>query len=186
MSPIYDFLRSQMLPLKQIDKLVPSEGKILDLGCGQGVIAKYLAKTKTREVIGIDKNQERIPKSNSRNLEFQYADIRKYPLEDADAIVISDVLHHLNYQDQEKLLAKVARALKKGGILVVKEIDTEEIIRSNLSRLWDFLLYPKDKIFYHNSSDLKKYLESLGFKVIITRPSRLFPGSTTIYIAKKI
>lgn len=186
MSPVYDFLRSQILPIKLIDKVIPKNGKILDLGCGQGVIAKYLAKTKTREVIGIDKNQKRIPKSNSSNLEFQYADIRKYPLEGANAIVISDVLHHLNHQDQDKLLAKVARALKKGGILLVKEIDTQEIIRSSLSRLWDLLLYPKEKIFYRNSNNFKKYLESLGFVVMITRPSRFFPGSTTLYIARKI
>lgn len=175
-----------MLPLKQIDKLVPGEGKILDLGCGQGVIAKYLAKTETREVIGIDKDQGRIPKSNNSNLKFKSADIRKYPLEGADAIVISDVLHHLDFQDQDKLLAKISRALRKNGTLLIKEIDTQEIIRSSLSRLWDFLLYPKDKIFYRNSNNLKKYLESLGFEVSITRSSRLFPGSTTLFIARKI
>lgn len=186
MPVIYDFFRSQMLPLKQIDEVIPKEGKILDLGCGEGIIAKHLAKTKTREIIGIDNNQQRIPKPNSRNLEFISADIRKYPLKGADAIVISDVLHHLDFQDQDKLLAKISRALRKNGTLLIKEIDTQEIIRSSLSRLWDFLLYPKDKIFYRNSNNLKKYLESLGFVVMIRRSSRFFPGSTTLYIARKI
>ena len=43
----------------------------------------------------------------------------------------------------------------------------------------------KDKIFYHNSKDLKDHLRSLGFKVTISRPSRSFPGSTTLFICRK-
>lgn len=174
-----------MLPLAEIDQLMPKKGRIIDLGCGEGVAAKYLARTITRQLIAVDNNKKRLQKSLQNNLDFVLADIRSYDFKKPDAILISDVLHHLNYQDQKTLLSKIVHSLRKGGIFIVKEIDTDEFIRSRLTRLWDFLLYPQDKIYYHKAKDLKKHLESLGFKVSVRRASRLFPGSTNLFICQK-
>ncbi|OGD91419.1 hypothetical protein A3D81_01310 [Candidatus Curtissbacteria bacterium RIFCSPHIGHO2_02_FULL_40_17] len=183
---IYDFLRSLMLPLAEIDKALPKQGVIVDLGCGEGVIAKYLARRKTRKVIGVDNSQKRLQNSTQTNLTFVLGDIRSYRLKALDAIVISDVLHHLSYKDQKKLLVKIASNLKKGGIFVIKEIDAGEFIRSRLSRIWDFAFYPKDKIYYQHSNNLGNFLRSLGFNLKIARASRVFPGSTTLYICQKL
>jgi len=174
-----------MLPLNEINKAIPKQGKIIDLGCGEGVTAKYLAHTSARVVIGVDNNKKRLQNSPQNNLSFVFADIRDYNLKNADAIIISDVLHHLKYEDQKKLLAKIAKGFKKGKVLILKEIDTSEFVRSKLSRFWDFVFYPKDKIYYHNSRDLKRSLERLGFMVTITHPTRFFPGSTTLFVCRK-
>src|SRR4030067_2267419 len=109
----YDFLRKVILPLEEIDKNLPKEGKIFDLGCGEGVISKYLTRNKKRIVIGIDSNRERLPKEKTKNLSFKNADIRKVFLEGSMGIVISDVLHHLDLKDQKNLLKKIAGDLKK-------------------------------------------------------------------------
>lgn len=182
---LYDYLRAVILPLAEIDKLIPQKGKILDLGCGEGIIAKHLANISTRKVIGIDNDQKRLPKSQKSNLSFVLSDIRSYDLNSPDAVIISDVLHHLNLKDQKKFLTKIAKKLKKDGVLLLKEIDTNEFIRSRLSRFWDLVLYPQDKVHYHTSHSLKAYLESLGFIVTVTRPVRLFPGSTTLFFCQK-
>lgn len=184
-SAIYDFLRSLMLPLDKINHAIPKRGEIIDLGCGEGVIAKYLARTKTRNVIGVDNNNKRLQKSTQKNLKFILADIRNYDTSGAKAIVISDVLHHLNYKDQRKLLNKIARGLKKDGVFLIKEIDAGEFVRSRLSRFWDFVFYPKDKIYYNHAKDLIKKLRSLGFRIEFKRASRLFPGSTNLFICQK-
>lgn len=181
----YDSLRFWMLPLAQINDLIPKKGTVVDLGCGEGVTVKYLAKIKTRKIIGVDNNAKRLQKSNQKNLKFELADIRKYQPKDANAIIISDVLHHINYEDQKNLLAKSFKSLKKGGVLLIKEIDSREFVRSRLSRFWDFVFYPRDKIYYQNSKDFKRYLQDFGFKVTITRPSRFFPGSTTLFLCQK-
>jgi len=186
MIPITDFLKKIIWPLEEIDKILPQRGLIYDLGCGEGVIAKYLANSSaSRRVIGVDVDKKRLPKIKSQNLSFEAGDIRSFRLETADGVIISDVLHHLSAIDQKKLLIKISQCLKKGGVLVIKEIDKNEFIRGHLSRLWDFLLYPKDKIHYWRSNDLRVFLKSLGFAVKITHPVRLFPGSTTLYICKK-
>ena len=185
-SSIYDFLRSFMLPLSEIDKALPNQGVIIDLGCGEGVIARYLAQRKTRRVIGVDNNRKRLQSATQKNLKFVLSDIRNYGLKAADAIVISDVLHHLKFKDQKELLVKIAKNLKKGGIFIIKEIDAGEFIRSRLSRIWDFVFYPNDKIYYQDSKNLRDFLKKLGFDIKIVRASRVFPGSTTLFICQKL
>jgi len=184
-SLIYDYLRTLILPLVEIDKFVPKSNRIYDLGCGEGVISRYLARIKTREIIGVDNSEKRLKKTNFKNLRFILTDIRTFDLNKAGGVVISDVLHHLNFNDQAKLLRNVYKKLNKNGVLVVKEIDREEFIRSRLSRFWDFILYPKDKICYYKSTELKNFLTSLGFNVKVVRTSRFFPGSTTLFLCRK-
>lgn len=174
-----------MLPLGQIDRALPNHGKIVDLGCGQGIIAKYIAQNKNRTVIGVDLNAKRLEKSKLANLRFELADIRDYNLKGADAVILSDVLHHISFTDQDWVLENIKKSLKRQGLLIIKEIDTGEFVRSKLSRFWDSVFYPKEKIYFQNAKVLKKKLEELGFKVSINRPTRLFPGSTTLFIAKK-
>lgn len=174
-----------MLPLTEIDEKIPKNGTIIDLGCGEGVIAKYLAQNRKRNVVGVDFNKKKLGKSKQKNLRFKYSDIREFELREANGVILSDVLHHLNYYDQKKALKNVAKRLKKGGVLIIKEIDKVELIRSRLSRFWDLILYPHDRIYYWQAKDLKDYLQSLKFKVKITRPLRYFPGSTTLFVCKK-
>lgn len=179
------FLRSLILPLKEIDDHLPKSGKIFDLGCGEGVISEYLAKNKKRIVIGVDSDGKRLPKSTQKNLTFKIGDIRKYNVKDADVVIISDVLHHISFKEQENVLRNVTRGLRKRGLLLIKEIDTQEFLRSAMSRFWDFIFYPKEKIYFSNAEELEKKLTSLGFNVKIKRTTRLFPGSTTLFIARK-
>lgn len=185
MNSLHNALRSIMLPLSEIDKATPKKGIIIELGCGEGVISKFISMQNTRKVIGIDFNQERLPKKNSNNLKFIKADITKYNFPKVNAVIVSDVLHHINYKSQNKVLDTVYKSLKKGGVLIIKEIDTGEYIRSKMSRFWDFLFYPKERIYFNNALKLSNYLHSIGFKVSTKRPCRLFPGSTTLFICKK-
>lgn len=184
-SIIKSSLRKLMLPLVYIDKYIPESGNIYDLGCGEGVIATYLSKNKKRNIIGIDQDSNRIRKSKRKNVNFQKADITKIKIINASGIIISDVLHHIHPKIQKKIIYNAFCGLREGGIFVIKEIDNQEYLRSKMSRFWDFIFYPRDKIFYWKSKELKEYLEKLGFKVKIKRTNRLFPGSTTLFICSK-
>src|SRR3990167_11463867 len=104
---LYDFLRKAILPLEEIDVSLPKKGKLLDLGCGEGVISKYLARNNKRAIIGIDSDEKRLPKHKTKNLYFKNADIREVSLKDSSGVVISDVLHHLGLKDQENLLIRI-------------------------------------------------------------------------------
>lgn len=181
----HNFLRSLMLPLKEIDTNLPQVGTILDLGCGEGVIARYLATNSKRKVIGVDLNKSRIQQTKLKNLSFEHADIRTYDVKSADGVVLSDVLHHIDFQNQEKVLKNISKGLKRNGILIIKEIDTRDAIRGKLSRFWDFVFYPREKIYFNSSKQLSAKLEKLGFSVEIKKTTKFFPGSTTLFICTK-
>ncbi len=186
MNWLYLALRKLILPLEEIDASLPQNGKIVDLGCGQGIIASYLARVKSRQVAGIDNDKLRLPKSTQKNLTFSEGNLNTIRLPSIKGAVISDVLHHLNRDDQKNLIKKIYHALENNGVLAIKEIDTEEFVRSRLSRFWDFLFYPKDKIYFNSARSLKNNLSKTGFRqIIISRPCRFFPGSTTLLVCIK-
>ena len=56
---IYVFFRTIILPIDKIEKLLPTKGLILDVGCGYGLTSIFFAKNKKRQIIGseIDKNR---------------------------------------------------------------------------------------------------------------------------------
>lgn len=182
---LYDWARSAILPLDIIDNNISKKADVVELGCGQGVISRYLAVKGQRKIIAVDLDASRFPKSKIKNVTFVKSDIRSYKINNPDVVIISDVLHHLKKDDQADLLVRLSRNLKKNSKLIIKEIDASEFISAKLSRLWDFLLYPKDEINYFNASDLRKKLELLGFSVELKRTNRLFPGSTALLICTK-
>jgi SAM-dependent methyltransferase len=185
-----NILRQIMLPLKAIDRALPKSGLIYEVGSGTGSIGAFLAqKYPTRQVVCIDTNVKKIHQAKNlsvlHNINFQLEDAVNYSYLKCDGIVMSDFLHHLDLQQQNKILSSTTKSLNKGGTLIIKEIDLGDGILMILSRLWDFLLYPKDSIFYRKKSEWKKILGNLGYSVQVSRQVHWFPGSTYLYICIK-
>ena len=58
---IYTLIRCGLCPFSEIEKAVPEDGKILDLGCGHGIFSNFLAlKGPGRHVIGTDLLENKI------------------------------------------------------------------------------------------------------------------------------
>ncbi|GEM_PF-1896115 len=182
---IHNPLRRLTIPISQIDEMIPEAGVVIDLGCGEGTLATYLARKPNRNIIGVDMDAARLPASNQENLKFIASDIRKFDTKGACAVVLSDVLHHLSFDDQDSLLKNISHGLKKDGRFIIKEIDLSENIRSRLSRFWDFVFYPKDEIFFSSHTTISQKLRGLKFSVTITRPLRILPASTTLFLCVK-
>lgn len=96
-------------------------GSLLDLGCGDGSIARIVASRNPKiKITGID--LEAHPHwgiEPPKNLDFKVASIYNLPFKkDAfDSVMLKDVLHHL--PDPEEVLVKIARIAKK-QILVIE------------------------------------------------------------------
>jgi len=71
-------------------------------------------------------------------LNFYCADATRFRLEKYDGIVISDVLHYLSYEAQETLLQQAMEALRPGGVLLVREGNTDLKARHKGTRLTEF------------------------------------------------
>ena len=170
---------------------MPAKGRIYEIGSGFGVIGVYLAeKSKQREVIEVDINKKKLLQATSqttlRNIQFIEGNALTYRYKPHVGVVLSDFLHHLSFDDQIVTLERISKKITKGGIVVIKEIDKGDGIFMLMSRLWDFIFYPYDDIYYRNVKDWKNIMQKLRFRVTISREVRWFPGSTYLFVCKKV
>lgn len=188
---LYVFLKYFAFPFKTIEKELPKSGNIVDLGCGEGVLSNILFLTSpNRRILGIDLSSERLSIASSSvdgrsNLKFAKENILDYDFPKIDGAVSSDFLHHLSYKEQEFILSKVYFALNAKGVFVIKEIDKKDRIRAFMSLVWDWVFYPKDKVFYRSKTQWEGLSKKIGFKVRSKSASYLFPGSTRIFTCIK-
>lgn len=96
--------------------------RVLDLGCGGGQLAFYLAEAGAAEVVGIDGSERMLDVARDRWAHPRVS-YRRESMEDADfspgafdLVVSSLALHYV--RDYAGLVARIARWLTPGGLLV--------------------------------------------------------------------
>jgi 1-acyl-sn-glycerol-3-phosphate acyltransferase len=126
------------------ESLLPKKGKIVDVGCGYGFLPLMLSFTgKEREVLGVDYDEEKIAVaqgavSKSDKVNFEQGDVTKYSFSNADAFVISDVLHYLKEEQQKELIRRCADKLNVGGTLLIRDADKDKSNRHMGTRYTEF------------------------------------------------
>jgi cyclopropane fatty-acyl-phospholipid synthase-like methyltransferase len=119
-------------PVAAIEAEVPRAGRVLEVGCGHGLIALHLALTASdRDVFGTDIDERKITHANrvvaalpqATQLGFEHRPDGSVPEGPWDAIVIVDVLYLLAPRDEAALLDACIAQLAPGGVLVLKETD---------------------------------------------------------------
>lgn len=109
-----------------------SAGQIVwDIGCGNGVMLPYLAKTvgESGHVYAIDSSSEQLVLAKQRasseglkNVTFIHGDIRTHhnlPVGEADLVYMRSLLIHV--KDPEKVISVVKTLLKEGGVVASHE-----------------------------------------------------------------
>lgn len=106
--------------------------RVLDFGCGQGTISVGLAKAvEPGELHGIDVEASQVVAATEAaragghdNAVFQVGDVTDLPFEDGwfDVVHCNAVLMHV--PDTASALGEIARVLKPGGIVSVRELNT--------------------------------------------------------------
>ena len=131
---LHTVIKWALTPFEKMEEYIPKKGKILDLGCGNGLFSNYLAiKCQDREITGLDYSTKRISIARKtiqgrKNIAFSLGHIESIKLSPCDCIIFSDFLHHLSYQNQEELIRCSFESLNQDGILIIKEIDKHPII----------------------------------------------------------
>lgn len=141
---LYRWLRLRRGGYDAVEALVPRAGTILDLGCGEGLLAQVLARrAPARRVVALDHDRRRVERvrraAAGLPIEAVEGSMTDVPLPAADAILLVDVLHYLDRANQERLLGRAAGALRPGGLLLLREPDAGQRIRMLWNRLHERL-----------------------------------------------
>ncbi|MGI8809968.1 MAG: class I SAM-dependent methyltransferase [Acidimicrobiales bacterium] len=116
-------------PFPAVAAQLPASGRILEVGCGHGLLSLYMALgSSERSITGIDVDEDKLAAARAAatgaglDASFEVAAGAELPEGPWDGIAIVDVLYLLSAGDQRALLRSCAGALAPGGALVVKEM----------------------------------------------------------------
>ncbi len=120
--------------------LLRARERILDLGCGQGLLTSWLRAARTLDESGdwpsawpsapspqsirgielMDSDVERARRALGAGCGVTQGDIRDAAFGEADAVVILDVLHYMDHEAQRRVLTRVRAALPPAGLLLLR------------------------------------------------------------------
>jgi SAM-dependent methyltransferase len=168
----------------------PDGARVLDLGCGQGVLFALLVAAAQRHeagawpapwpapparlaMRGIDLRAEAVRRARialGENAAFEHADACEAALGEADVIVMMDVLHYLAPARQEALLDAIAAALPRGGRFVTRVSDAAAGVRYAVTRAGDWMVTlargtPWPRFHCRTAADWSVLLERRGLRV---------------------
>jgi len=126
-------------PFPAIERSLPVAGRVLEIGCGHGLLSLYLALCAPgRRVEGIDIDAHKIELARQAashlapgEATVSFATVKpaepgqpaELPDGPFDAIVVNDVLYLMPEPMRRAVLEAAAAALAPDGVLVVKELD---------------------------------------------------------------
>lgn len=190
--------------------LLPSEGRLLDLGCGRGILLSLLVTARERlarglypegwppppsgmELVGIETSVKAATAARSAlgaEAHIEIADLRDAPLPSARAALFLDVLHYLPAAAQEELLARMAAALEPGGLLVIRDADAAGGWSFTATRIQERVCalarrHWKQKLHYRSAAEWRRLLESQGFQVDVAPMAEGTPYANVLLVARR-
>ncbi len=119
---------------KWIAKMIGGRKRILDVGCGDGTLARFLGAA-DHTVLGLDPSTVAIERANAQNtcdnVAFAQAAFESYDFggQVFDAVVFVASLHHM---DMAEALAKAKTLLEENGVLIVVGLTKPSSLRDRL------------------------------------------------------
>jgi len=103
---------------KLVAKILKDCNKVLDVGCGDGLLLKLLP-----QAVGLDVSKKALEIARKRGIknEIVVADARKMPFKDNefDGVAVLDVIEHLYPEDTDKVLSEIKRVAKPKAKIVL-------------------------------------------------------------------
>jgi SAM-dependent methyltransferase len=182
-----------------LERVSPPPGRVLDFGCGPGVIALALA-ARGYQVTGVDGAPRMIDlaraEAGRRNLEhvrFEVVDAGHLAVapRSFDAVVCSSVIEYVD--DDAKLVADLAAVLAVGGHLLISVPQSESVMGLAESALSRMALYKSAERRRHLAFSLRRYrrgdfaraLEAAGFgSLTFTYFESAIPGRIGVALSR--
>lgn len=185
-------------------------GVLLDLGCGAGILLALLAACRDREargawpsewpplpqgleLRGIERRASAVNRARralGHDAEVALADLCEAVVPPCATAVLLDVLHYLDADSQENLLARVVEALEPGGALLIREVDGGEGWRARVTRAAERVRAlgrgePGQRFHYRSAREWVAIVERLGCTADV-RPMRAGTPFANVLITARV
>ena len=167
-----------------IESLDYLPGKLLDIGCGEGVLLKMISeRVEGCDLFGIDISHNALEVARSRlsdNSIFIQGDSENLPFDDNsfDAIICTHSFHH--YPKPKETIIEMFRCLRPGGEVIIVENYRKEIPRHLRNIVYTILRHPRGDIRFYSPKEIRTIFCEVGFGEIsdrlITNKSFLIKG----------
>lgn len=153
---------------------IGKESLVLDVGCGVGITACYLAKEYGCKVVGVDLSEEMVERSTERaerknvedKIEFIAGNAQALPFKNEvfDAVICESVVAFP--KNKQKVINEYARVTKAGGYIGMNEVTW---IKTPPVKLVEYLSRALGQAEFLNSDSWKGLLEKAELKDVIAR-----------------
>jgi len=177
-SKIYE--RAALKMCRDCRSFIPAGCRILDLGCGSGIVGKNFQKYFKAELVGADIKDNRI-----FPLDFQIIDGKNLPFttHSFDVVLINYVLHHAK---ERSWLLKEAKRVARDKIIIYEDL-AEGIFSGFFCKLhgvsYNFLFQKnKESGEFLNYENWKNLFDKSGLKLVFEKRAGNFPVKKQMFV----
>jgi ubiquinone/menaquinone biosynthesis C-methylase UbiE len=176
---------------RQILKFIADRTKIVDIGCGEGILVEKLSKKfPEKSILGIDPSTENVDICKAHNLNVCSGSVYELPLDDffADCVLLIEVIEHLDRP--ETAIKEINRVLRKNGSLILI------FPHDSVFRLARIITCKFKEAFYYAGHvkqwrpyEMIKFLKKNGFEVNVKKNLPFYLWVTSLHcliVAKKL
>ncbi len=193
--------------------LIPAGARVLDIGCGQGLIAALLgsltgqspaerawpadwaAAPSGASVCGIELMPRDVARARRAlahlggRARFVEGDMCRTDFGPADVVVILDVLHYVSPAAQDDVLRRVRNALTPGGTLLLRIGDAAAGLRFRISNWVDMAVtfvrgHRLARLHCRPLAEWRRRLQELGFAVEVIPMHEGTPFANMLLVAR--
>ena len=143
------------------------QGKLLDVGCGNGVFLKKMEQLGWQgHGVEFDPNSVKRAKNIGLDVLARSLEHAKYPSDTFDLVTMIHVIEHLPQPDFT--LQECFRVLKPGGRIMVVTPNTRSLGHQRFKQAWRGLETPRH-LYLFSGQSLATMIEASGFKLTIEK-----------------
>ena len=191
--------RWYLFSFPSLARYLPDGEVFVDLGCGYGVWAFYLAQLRPQvRILGSDPDDDKVQvaaaiarQNGLTRLEFSTGKAQDISLPACSLISLVDILYLIPYDEQIEILQKCAAALLPGGRIMIKEIGSRPRWKYLVNYLEEVLavrvlrITRGSEFYFRNEQDWKDILDDLGLQASVIQLDAGYPHPHVLILGEK-